>query len=220
MRVAAHRRSPRRRKPCGTFVADPVALPALHGRRHPLGGRLRAGRAASARATACSCGSRSAEIGGLVEVVEYDEPRDLAWTSVTGIDQRGRWRLRERAAAHRTHVELRLLRRRRLGHRRLDRRAASPRRPCAATCAARCASSSARSSTSSAPRGRGAARAARSAASSYAAGSSSRTVTTASAAAPSSRPTKPIPSPVEALTLTGARSRSSAAARLSRIAAR
>ncbi|MBA3747197.1 MAG: SRPBCC family protein, partial [Solirubrobacterales bacterium] len=27
---------------------------------------------------------RSAEIGGLVEVVEYDEPRDLAWTSVTG----------------------------------------------------------------------------------------------------------------------------------------
>ena len=38
----------------------------------------------------------SAEIGGLVEVVEHDEPRELAWTSVTGIDQRGRWRLRER----------------------------------------------------------------------------------------------------------------------------
>lgn len=50
---------------------------------------------------------RSAEIGGLVEVVEFDEPRDLAWTSVTGIDQRGRCRLRERGA-HRTHVELRL----------------------------------------------------------------------------------------------------------------
>jgi uncharacterized membrane protein len=50
---------------------------------------------------------RSAEIGGLVEVVEYDEPRDLAWTSVTGIDQRGRCRLRERGS-HRTHVELRL----------------------------------------------------------------------------------------------------------------
>ena len=49
----------------------------------------------------------SAEIGGLVEVVEYDEPRDLAWTSVTGLDQRGRWRLRARSA-HRTHVELRL----------------------------------------------------------------------------------------------------------------
>ncbi len=37
----------------------------------------------------------SADVGGLVEVVEFDEPGDLAWTSVTGIDQRGRWRLRE-----------------------------------------------------------------------------------------------------------------------------
>jgi uncharacterized membrane protein len=50
---------------------------------------------------------RAAEIGGIVEVVEYDEPRDLAWTSVTGIDQRGRWRLRPRGT-QRTHVELRL----------------------------------------------------------------------------------------------------------------
>jgi len=50
----------------------------------------------------------SAEVGGLVEVVEHEEPRDLAWTSVTGIDQRGRWRLRERANGARTHVELRL----------------------------------------------------------------------------------------------------------------
>jgi acyl-CoA synthetase (AMP-forming)/AMP-acid ligase II/uncharacterized membrane protein len=37
----------------------------------------------------------SAEVGGLVEIVEFDEPADLAWTSVTGIDQRLRWRLRE-----------------------------------------------------------------------------------------------------------------------------
>ena len=37
----------------------------------------------------------SADVGGLVEVVEFDEPGDMAWTSVTGIDQRGRWRLRE-----------------------------------------------------------------------------------------------------------------------------
>jgi uncharacterized membrane protein len=53
----------------------------------------------------------SAEIGGLVEVVEHDEPSELAWNSVTGIDQRGRWRLRERDwAPHppRTDVELRL----------------------------------------------------------------------------------------------------------------
>jgi acyl-CoA synthetase (AMP-forming)/AMP-acid ligase II/uncharacterized membrane protein len=49
----------------------------------------------------------SAEVGGLVEVVEFDEPRDLAWTSVTGIDQRGRWRLRE-VEGGRTQVMLRL----------------------------------------------------------------------------------------------------------------
>jgi uncharacterized membrane protein len=53
----------------------------------------------------------SAEVGGLVEVVEHDPPSELAWTSVTGIDQRGRWRLRERDADSlppRTDVELRL----------------------------------------------------------------------------------------------------------------
>jgi len=49
----------------------------------------------------------SAEVGGLVETVEYDEFRDLAWTSVTGLDQRGRWRLRARDGG-RTRVELRL----------------------------------------------------------------------------------------------------------------
>src|SRR5579884_3533578 len=37
----------------------------------------------------------SASVGGLVEVVEYDQPRDMAWTSITGIDHRARWRLRE-----------------------------------------------------------------------------------------------------------------------------
>jgi acyl-CoA synthetase (AMP-forming)/AMP-acid ligase II/carbon monoxide dehydrogenase subunit G len=36
----------------------------------------------------------SAHVGGLVEVVEWEAPREMAWTSVTGIDQRGRWRLR------------------------------------------------------------------------------------------------------------------------------
>ena len=48
----------------------------------------------------------SAEVGGLVEVVEWDEPFDLAWNSVTGVDQRGRWRLRKRPAG-RTRVEFR-----------------------------------------------------------------------------------------------------------------
>jgi acyl-CoA synthetase (AMP-forming)/AMP-acid ligase II len=37
----------------------------------------------------------SADVGGEVEVVEYEPCRDLAWTGVTGIEQRGRWRIRE-----------------------------------------------------------------------------------------------------------------------------
>jgi uncharacterized membrane protein len=49
----------------------------------------------------------SAEIGGLIEVVEFEEPWELAWTGVTGIDQRGRWRLRPRVDGG-TDVTLRL----------------------------------------------------------------------------------------------------------------
>jgi acyl-CoA synthetase (AMP-forming)/AMP-acid ligase II/carbon monoxide dehydrogenase subunit G len=49
----------------------------------------------------------SADVGGLIEFVECDPPADLAWTNLTGIDQRGRWRLRETDDG-RTRVTLRL----------------------------------------------------------------------------------------------------------------
>ncbi len=49
----------------------------------------------------------AAEIGGLIEVVEFEQPCEFAWTSVLGIDQRGRWRLRELPGGH-TKVELRM----------------------------------------------------------------------------------------------------------------
>ena len=48
----------------------------------------------------------SAEVGGLIEMVEWDEPNDMAWSSVTGIDQRGRFRLRPVGNGS-TRVELR-----------------------------------------------------------------------------------------------------------------
>jgi uncharacterized membrane protein len=48
----------------------------------------------------------AAEMGGLVEIVEFSEPLDMAWSSVTGVDQRGRWRLRK-AGGDRTRVEFR-----------------------------------------------------------------------------------------------------------------
>jgi uncharacterized membrane protein len=48
----------------------------------------------------------AAEVGGLIEMVEWHEGRDMAWTSVTGVDQRGRWRVRELPDG-RSRVELR-----------------------------------------------------------------------------------------------------------------
>src|SRR4051794_28658667 len=48
----------------------------------------------------------SAEVGGLIELVEWHPARDMAWSSVLGIDQRGRWRLRDEPDG-RTRVEFR-----------------------------------------------------------------------------------------------------------------
>jgi uncharacterized membrane protein len=64
---------------------------------------------------ASGCGARwdvrlqigAAPVGGVVEVVEFDEPGDLAWNSVTGVTMRGRWRLRVRPNGE-TEVGLRL----------------------------------------------------------------------------------------------------------------
>ncbi|HSP38099.1 MAG TPA: SRPBCC family protein [Frankiaceae bacterium] len=61
------------------------------------------------------CGARwdvrmkigAAPVGGIVEVIEFEEPGDLAWNSVTGVTMRGRWRLRERGEGE-TEVTLRL----------------------------------------------------------------------------------------------------------------
>ena len=61
------------------------------------------------------CGARwdvklmigAAPVGGIVEVVEFDEPGDIAWNSVTGVTMRGRWRIRSRPNGL-TEVDLRL----------------------------------------------------------------------------------------------------------------
>ncbi len=49
----------------------------------------------------------SVPVGGLVEVVEFDDRRDLAWVGITGISLRGRIRLRD-AGEGRTRVTFRL----------------------------------------------------------------------------------------------------------------
>jgi len=48
----------------------------------------------------------AAEVGGVIEFVEWRPETDMAWTSVTGVDQRGRWRVRA-LPDERTRVELR-----------------------------------------------------------------------------------------------------------------
>jgi uncharacterized membrane protein len=49
----------------------------------------------------------SVPVGGLIELVEFDESRDLAWVGITGITMRGRIRLREGADGE-TKVTFRL----------------------------------------------------------------------------------------------------------------
>lgn len=78
------------------FVAGLTRWEAEGRRRSGLGARYRA-----------LMRIGSADIGGLVEVVEFHSPMDLAWNAVTGAEQRGRWRLRPQGE-DRTRVELRL----------------------------------------------------------------------------------------------------------------
>ena len=49
----------------------------------------------------------SVPVGGLIEVVEFDEGRDLAWVGITGVTLRGRIRLRDAGEGH-TKVTFRL----------------------------------------------------------------------------------------------------------------
>ena len=49
----------------------------------------------------------SIPVGGIAEVVECDTARDLAWINITGVTQRGRFRLRD-AGEGRTLVTFRL----------------------------------------------------------------------------------------------------------------
>jgi uncharacterized membrane protein len=106
MRVDQKRRIKADRETVWAWICDPARYPEFMdgvSRWSVLGDR------------SSGCGARwdvrlqigAAPIGGVVEVVEFEEPGDLAWNSVTGVTMRGRWRLRERTPGE-TEVGLRL----------------------------------------------------------------------------------------------------------------
>ena len=76
------------------YIADPDNYPTFMEGDHALGSRPANRRSGSGARYRMLIRVGSAEVGGLIEVVEFNSPRDLAWSSVTGVDQRGRWRLR------------------------------------------------------------------------------------------------------------------------------
>jgi uncharacterized membrane protein len=106
MRVDQKRRIKADRETVWAWICDPARYPEFMdgvSRWSVIGDRK------------SGCGARwdvrlqigAAPVGGVVEVVEFEEPGDLAWNSVTGVTMRGRWRLRERAPGE-TEVGLRL----------------------------------------------------------------------------------------------------------------
>lgn len=93
MRVQQVRRIPASRDEVWAVVSDPARMPEFMAdvSRWDVSGT-----------SATGLGARweirlqigAAPIGGLVEVVEFDPCRDIAWVSITGISFRGRVRLR------------------------------------------------------------------------------------------------------------------------------
>jgi uncharacterized membrane protein len=50
----------------------------------------------------------SANVGGLVEIVEYDPECEVVWTSVSGVEQRGRLRVRPARGEEKTRLTMRI----------------------------------------------------------------------------------------------------------------
>lgn len=106
MRVAVHTEIAAPRQRVWDYIVDPDRyLEFMEGMtRWEVEGRKRTGLGAR---FSMRMQVGSVELGGLIEVVEFDPPCDMAWTGVTGVDHRGRWRLR-RGNGDCTSVQLRV----------------------------------------------------------------------------------------------------------------
>jgi len=94
--------APRRR--VWRLVADPARYERLLGDTtwRPQNGHRRTGARYDVRTRV-----GAAELGGTVEIVEWTDGYDLAWASVRGLSQRGRWRLRDHTSGG-TELRLRI----------------------------------------------------------------------------------------------------------------
>ena len=106
MRIAEHVRVQAPREQVWALVSDPARWPEFM-EGLVMSEVLTPGPTAVGSRLALRLHVGAAALGGTVEVVEFQEPGDLAWNAVTGITMRGRWRLRERTPG-RTEAELRL----------------------------------------------------------------------------------------------------------------
>jgi uncharacterized membrane protein len=105
MRIEESRRIAAPRRAVWSFVSDPQRYPGfmVGSTWEPIPGEPLTGMRAR-YSIAITVGS--IDLGGVVEVIEFDPPHEVAWTSVTGIDHRGRWILRDRG--DQTDVTIRL----------------------------------------------------------------------------------------------------------------
>ena len=91
---------------CGSSSATRIAIRSSW-RTSSAGRPLTEGPLASAPAYTGHWKIGSVPVGGVIEVVEFDDTRDLAWIGITGVSLRGRFRLRD-AGDGRTKVTFRL----------------------------------------------------------------------------------------------------------------
>jgi uncharacterized membrane protein len=105
MRVEESQRIVASRKAIWSLVADPQRYPdfMVGSTWMPIPGEPVSGIRAR-YSIAITVGS--IDLGGVVEVIEFEPPHEMAWTSVTGIDHRGRWILRD--CGDHTRVTMRL----------------------------------------------------------------------------------------------------------------
>jgi len=106
MRVAVHTEIAAPRQRVWDYIVDPDRhLEFMDGMtRWEVEGAKRSGLGAR---VAMRMRVGSVELGGRIEIIEFDPPADMAWTSLTGVDHRGRWRLRP-GNGDGTDVELRV----------------------------------------------------------------------------------------------------------------